>query len=77
MRETAATVKIAHHNATPKSLFDGKMAGGPVGPFFVQAYYLPYRCALRLSLTFGKFKVIWFMDLLMGRTIIIYSAIAI
>ena len=31
------TVKLAHLNASPGSLFDGSMAGGPLGPFFVHA----------------------------------------
>jgi len=36
-RDTASTVKLAHLDATPGSLFDGLMAGGPLGISFTQA----------------------------------------
>ena len=36
MDDTAGTVKLGHRNATPGLLFDGQMAGGPLGPFFTQ-----------------------------------------
>lgn len=36
-RDTASTVKLGFQDSTPASLFDGSMAGGPLGPFFVQA----------------------------------------
>lgn len=34
MRDTTANVMLAHHKNTPESLFDGKLQGGPLGPFF-------------------------------------------
>ena len=36
MRDKGSTVMLAHYNATPAGLFDGWMAGGPLGLFFVQ-----------------------------------------
>ncbi len=36
LRDTGTTVKLGHTNLTPASLFDGYMAGGPLGPFFTQ-----------------------------------------
>ncbi len=36
LEDLGGTVKLAHLNATPANLFDGSMAGGPLGPFFVQ-----------------------------------------
>ncbi len=37
LEDLGGTVKLGHVNAIPGSLFDGQMAGGPLGPFFVQA----------------------------------------
>ena len=37
MEDLGGTVKLGFINTTPGNLFDGKMAGGPFGPFFVQA----------------------------------------
>tara|TARA_Y100000310_G_scaffold183744_1_gene183867 strand:+ start:644 stop:1453 length:810 start_codon:yes stop_codon:yes gene_type:complete len=36
MRDTGGTVQLGHHSASPGDLLDGKMAGGPLGPFFAQ-----------------------------------------
>ena len=36
-RDTASTVTLGCSNAAPANKFEGKMAGGPLGPFFVQA----------------------------------------
>ncbi len=36
MRDKTGTVKLGHYDATPTHLFDGMMAGGPLGPFFTQ-----------------------------------------
>ena len=36
MEDLVQTTKLAHIQATPGDLFDGKMAGGPLGPFFTQ-----------------------------------------
>ena len=35
-RDTGGTVTFASNNATPANFFDGKIAGGPLGPFFTQ-----------------------------------------
>ena len=35
LEDLAGTVKLGHLDASPASLFDGVMAGGPLGPFFV------------------------------------------
>ena len=34
MENTPALVRLGHFNATPDTVFDGSMAGGPLGPFF-------------------------------------------
>lgn len=34
MRDTGGTVQPGHYDTTPTALFDGKMAGGPLGKFF-------------------------------------------
>lgn len=36
MRDKGGTVKLGHVQAAPANLFDGQMAGGPLGPFFTQ-----------------------------------------
>ena len=36
MENTTGKVMVAHRYTTPEQLYDGKMAGGPLGPFFVQ-----------------------------------------
>lgn len=36
VRDTASTIKLGFEDSTPSSLFDGAMAGGPLGPFFTQ-----------------------------------------
>ena len=36
LEDLGGTMKLAHLNATPANLFDGSMAGGPLGPFFTQ-----------------------------------------
>lgn len=36
LEDLAGTVKLGHLDATPASLFDGLIAGGPLGPFFTQ-----------------------------------------
>ena len=36
LEDLAGTVKLGHIDATPASIFDGKMAGGPFSPFFTQ-----------------------------------------
>lgn len=39
MENTASTVTLGHNIAaggSPGQLFDGQMAGGPLGPFFTQ-----------------------------------------
>ena len=36
LEELGGTIKLAHLNSIPGSIFDGKMAGGPLGPFFTQ-----------------------------------------
>lgn len=36
IEDLGGTVKLAHVNATPSRIFDGRMLGGPLGPFFTQ-----------------------------------------
>ena len=36
MRDKGSTVMLGHSHASPTNFYDGKMAGGPLGPFFVQ-----------------------------------------
>ncbi len=36
MRDKTGTVKLGFQDSTPAALFDGAMAGGPLGPFFTQ-----------------------------------------
>ena len=37
LEDLTGTVKLAHLNASPTSLFDGQIAGGPLAPFFTAA----------------------------------------
>lgn len=47
LEDLGGTLKLAHLDASPASLFDGSMAGGPLGPFFVPLV-LPDDSILRL-----------------------------
>lgn len=36
LEDLGGTVKLGHFDAIPSTLFDGRMLGGPLGPFFTQ-----------------------------------------
>ena len=42
MKDLPSTFQLAHQRTDPVGLFDGKMAGGPLGPFFSQKELTSY-----------------------------------
>lgn len=51
MEDLGGTVKLGHVNAIPGTIFDGKMAGGPLGPFDTQIELTPDKVLRHYQLT--------------------------